>query len=322
MMGKRNPTAPFDLGMYTTRMVDLELPTLAKDEVFLRRVQATLQDYETRHTLRLGDARNLSFLEDRSVHLVVTSPPYWTLKDYNPNEAQLGSITEYDRFHSELNKVWSECLRLLVPGGRLVVVVGDVLLSRRKAGRHRVVPLHADIQVNCTRLGFDNLAPIFWYKIANAAFEAEGNGGTFLGKPYEPNAVVKHDVEYILMLRKPGGYRSPDPQTRLLSVIGASDHQKWFQQVWSDLPGESTKHHPAPFPVELAERLIKMFSFVGDTVLDPFSGTGTTTVAAIDSARNSVSVEIDPDYFEYARKRITRESVSLYRKIQFRSIRS
>src|SRR5205807_2922800 len=139
------------------------------------RIEEMLRRRQTEHVLRLGDSRDLSFLGDESVHLVVTSPPYWTLKDYNPHDAQLGNLADYDKFHQELNRVWSECLRVLVQGGRLVVVVGDVLLSRRETGRHRVVPLHADIQVNCVRIGFDNLAPIFWYKIAHAAFEAKGH---------------------------------------------------------------------------------------------------------------------------------------------------
>jgi len=243
-------------------------------------------------------------MNESSIHLVVTSPPYWILKDYNRLEGQLGQIADYEKFLNELDKCWKESLRVLVPGGRLVIVVGDVLLSRRKHKRHQVIPLHADIQVRCKRLGFDNLAPIFWYKIANAAYEAEGNGGGFLGKPYEPNAVVKHDIEYVLMERKPGSYRSPDPKTRLLSVIPAEKHSIWFRQVWEDIRGESTRNHPAPFPEELADRLIRMFSFVNDTVLDPFVGTGTTMVAAAKAGRNSVGVEIDPKYWRLARNRL------------------
>jgi len=320
-MGKARPESGFDFSSYTTRQVDLKLPTLAKDQSFLKAVSERVREIPTHHTLRIGDARDLSIIQDHSVHLVVTSPPYWTLKEYNPHEAQLGALTDYEKFLEQLNRVWSECLRVLVPGGRLVVVVGDVLLSRRANGRHRVVPLHADIQVNASRLGFDNLAPIFWYKIANAAFEAGGNHGSFLGKPYEPNAVVKHDVEYILMFRKPGGYRSPDPDTRLLSIISAEDHKKWFQQVWTDIKGASTRLHPAPFPVELADRLIRMFSFIGDTVLDPFVGTGSTILAAMNSGRNSVGVEVDPNYFELAKKTIEASGASLYGSRTFKAIR-
>jgi DNA modification methylase len=137
------------------------------------------------------------------------------------------------------------------------------------------------------------LAPIIWYKIANANYEAQGNGGGFLGKPFEPNAVVKNDIEFILMERKPGGYRSPSVETRVLSVISGDKHKEWFQQIWSGVTGASTRQHPAPYPMELAERLVRMFSFVGDTVLDPFSGTGTTSLAAAKWGRNSIGVEID-----------------------------
>jgi len=251
-------------------------------------------------------------LGDNTVALTVTSPPYWTLKKYRHSEAQLGEVEDYEGFLTALDKVWKGCLDALVPGGRMVVVVGDVCLSRRKHGRHQVVPLHADIVSHCRRLGFDNLTPIFWYKIANAAYEAEGNGAGFLGKPYEPGSVVKNDVEFLLMLRKPGGYRSPSPQKRILSVIAAPDHRKWFRQVWEDLPGESTKVHPAPYPVELAERLVRMFSFYGDTVLDPFGGTGTTAVAASHYGRDSISVEVDPTYLAIAEKRLKGELSSVH----------
>jgi DNA modification methylase len=139
----------------------------------------------------------------------------------------------------------------------------------------------------------------------------EGGSG-FLGKPYEPNAVIKNDIEFILMERKPGGYRAPDLPTKILSLISAENHKKWFQQIWAGVTGASTKHHPAPYPTELAERLIRMFSFVGDTVLDPFLGTGTTTVAAAKWGRNSVGVEVDPQYFKLAQKRINEEVSSLF----------
>lgn len=165
-----------------------------------------------------GDARDLSFLGDESIHLVVTSPPYWNLKRYNDNPDQLGHINDYESFLGELEKVWSEVFRVLVPGGRLVCVVGDVCVSRRRFGRHLVFPLHADICVLCRRIGFDNLNPIIWHKIANASFEVE-NGSKFLGKPYEPNAIIKNDMEFILMQRKPGGYRKPTEEQRKLSRI-------------------------------------------------------------------------------------------------------
>ena len=165
-----------------------------------------------------------------------------------------------------------------------------------------VVPLHATIQDHCKEIGFDNLASIIWHKIANANYEVSGGGG-FLGKPYEPNAVIKNDIEFVLMLRKPGGYRSPAARERLLSIISADHYQTWFRQIWSDLPGTSSRSHPAPYPVAFAERLVRMFSFVGDTVLDPFMGTGTTNIACAPMGRNSIGIELDAKYYEVAPRR-------------------
>lgn len=254
------------------------------------------------HQLFQGDARDLSFLGDRSIQLVVTSPPYWTLKRYNEHPGQLGHIADYEVFLSELEKVWHECFRVLVPGGRLVCVVGDVCLSRRKFGRHLVVPLHADICVACRKIGFDNLNPIIWHKITNASYEVKKGSG-FFGKPYEPNGIIKNDIEYILMQRKPGGYRKPTEEQRDRSKISKEEFREWFRQFW-DVPGASTREHPAPFPLELGYRLVRMFSFVNDTVLDPFCGTGTTMLAALNCDRNSIGIEIDPNYLQLAKKRL------------------
>ncbi len=279
----------------------------------MREIEATLASIPTRHDMWRHDARAMDFLAAESLHLVVTSPPYWTLKSYNPSKGQMGDIEDYEAFLSELDRVWAHCLRALVPGGRLICVVGDVCLSRRKnAGEHTVVPLHASIQEHCRALGYSNVAPIIWYKIANAAFEAAGNGGGFLGKPYEPGGVIKNDIEFILMERKPGGYRKPTEAARLLSVISAQNHREWFQQIWSGVTGASTRQHPAPYPLELAERLVRMFSFVGDTVLDPFMGTGTTNLAAAKWGRNSVGVEVDSAYFQMAHDRLERDVGKLF----------
>jgi DNA modification methylase len=257
-----------------------------------------------------GDARDLSFLENESIHLVVTSPPYWNLKRYTENPDQLGHINDYESFLGELEKVWEEVFRVLVPGGRLVCVVGDVCVSRRRFGRHLVFPLHADICVLCRKIGFDNLNPIIWHKIANASFEVE-NGSKFLGKPYEPNAIIKNDMEFILMQRKPGGYRKPTEEQRKLSKIDKKDFDIWFQQIWN-ITGASTRSHPAPFPLELAIRLIRMFSFHSDTVLDPFCGTGTTMIAALRYGGNSVGIDIEPEYCRMAARYLKKESSNLF----------
>lgn len=282
-------------------------PTIAQKFRDKQRMLATQPELlRTRHRVLLGDARVMAEVADKSIQLVVTSPPYWTLKDYDggAGEDQLGHIADYETFQAEIATVWERCYNALVPGGRLCIIVGDVCLRRRDVGRHLVVPLHADISVNCRKIGFDYLTPILWYKIANAATEVEGNGAPFLGKPYEPNAIIKNDVEYILMLRKPGGYRSPTNEQRLLSLIEKDEHSRWFRAIWDNIPGSSRlRGHPAPYPVELAYRLIRMFSFVGDLVLDPFVGTGTTTEAAILANRSSLGYEIESVYYEMARQR-------------------
>ena len=288
-----------------------ELPKIAKNASLLAHIEQSIQRIPTTHELRIQDSRNLR-LPPESVHLVLTSPPYWTLKNYNVHDAQMGYIGDYEEFLHELDKVWRSCFKALVPGGRLVCVVGDVCLSRRKNnGEHTVVPLHASIQEHCRKLGFLNLAPIIWYKIANASYEVP-NGSSFLGKPYEPNSIIKNDIEFILMERKGGGYRKPSVDERVLSVISDENHKVWFQQIWQGLTGASTRHHPAPFPLRIAERLVRMFSFVGDTVLDPFLGTGTTSVAAAKWGRNSIGVEVDPQYFDMASKRVENETSGLF----------
>jgi DNA modification methylase len=304
------------------RESQVAIPKLAKDEIAVHDIEGILPTLPTVHEMRRSDARELDFLAAESVQLVLTSPPYWNLKQYNQSDGQLGSVDDYDVFLAEIDRVWSHCLRVLVPGGRLICVVGDVCLSRRKNnGRHTVVPLHASIQEHCRRMGFDNLAPIIWHKIANATLEASGNGGGFLGKPYEPNAVIKNDIEFILMERKPGGYRSPDFLERAFSVIPDRMHKIWFQQIWADVPGASTRNHPAPFPLELATRLIRMFSFVGDTVLDPFLGSGTTCLAAWQTGRNSIGVELDEGYLELAARRFRKHANTLSSHHQFEVVK-
>jgi DNA modification methylase len=276
-------------------------PAIAKDPPTCAQLGQVVHGLPTGHVLYNLDSRQIN-LKPESVDLIVTSPPYWTLKKYNDGDGQLGDVQDYDEFLDQLDEVWRRAYDALVPGGRVVVVVGDVNVSRKAFGRHMVFPLHASIQEHCRLIGFDNLAPIIWYKIANAQYEVGGGGG-FFGKPYEPNGIVKNDIEYILFQRKPGGYRKPELATRLLSIIPALDHSDWFQQVWR-LSGASTRNHPAPFPLGLAERLVRMFSFVGDTVFDPFLGTGTTSAAAASCGRNSIGSEVDPAYFDQCVTRV------------------
>jgi DNA modification methylase len=313
---------PLQAGLFasaTPKRAKLRKPSLSGEDNTPEGLQALLEanryyrgvawpePYDrTSHRLHLGDARDLSWLPDRSVHLVVTSPPYWTLKEYAPgNASQMGHFEDYEHFLDELDRVWGECARVLVGGGRICCVVGDVCIPRKKAGRHHLVPLHADIQVRARKLGLDCLMPILWHKIANGATEAQGNGAGFYGKPYQPGGIIKNDIEYILFLRKGGEYRSAPMIQKALSMHTREEMQTWQRSIWTDLPGASTRGgHPAPYPIELAERLIKLFSFAGDTVLDPFAGTGSTSQAAIIAGRNSIANEIEPAYVELARRRI------------------
>jgi DNA modification methylase len=259
----------------------------------------------TTHRLHLGDARDLSWIDDESVQLVVTSPPYWTLKDYPESEGQLGALEDYEEFLDQLDRAWRECARALVPGGRICCVVGDVCLPRKKSGRHYVMPLHADIQVRARRLGLDCLTPILWHKISNGATEVQGNGAGFYGKPFQPGAIVKNDVEYILFLRKGGSYRTASPVQKALSMLTKDEMQSWFVSFWTDIKGSSTRNgHPAPYPTELASRLIRMFSFAGDTILDPFIGTGSTGAAALESGRSSIGNDIEQRYVLQAFRRM------------------
>jgi modification methylase len=263
----------------------------------------------TTHIVRQGDARDLSDIPSRSIHLIVTSPPYWTLKDYETRAGQLGEIDSYEVFLNELDKAWAECARVLVPGGRICCVVGDVCVPRKREGRHYVMPLHADIQVRMRKIGLDSLTPILWFKIANGITEARGNGAGFYGKPYQPGAIIKNDFEYILFFRKGGEYRSPSAVQKTLSMLSREEMRGWLTSAWTDIKGESTrKGHPAPFPVLLAERLIRLFSFAGDIVLDPFAGTGTTSVAAINTGRNSIAFDIEPKYVSLATERLLKEA--------------
>ena len=285
------------------------LPKLLKLNASLRTTEWPHPFNTTTHRIRESDARNLDWIPSRSVHLIVTSPPYWTLKQYETHAGQLGEIDLYEKFLDELDKAWAECARVLVPGGRICCVVGDVCVPRKREGRHYVMPLHADIQVRMRKIGLDCLTPILWFKIANGVTEAKGNGAGFYGKPYQPGAIIKNDVEYILFFRKGGEYRSPTPIQKTLSMLSKEEMRGWLTSAWSDVKGESTrKGHPAPFPVPLAERLVRLFSFAGDTVLDPFCGTGTTSVAAINTGRHSIACDIEPKYVSLATERLLKET--------------
>lgn len=296
------------------------LPRIAKNPEIIKEIEIAVSQIPTNHKIYCYDARKVK-LQPSSIHLVLTSPPYWNLKKYPDETGQLGAIKDYRTFIDELEKIWFRCYDALVPGGRLICVVGDVCLSRRaNNGKHTVVPLHSSIQENLIKVGFSNLAPIIWYKISNANYEVKGKT-QFLGKPYEPGGIIKNDIEFIVMARKPGAYRKVASPNRILSVISDKNHKEWFQQIWSGLNGVSTKLHPAPFPIQLAERLIRMFSFVGDVVLDPFMGAGSTNLAALSWGRNSIGVEINSSYVDMALNRL-RKKANMFKDVNIEIERS
>jgi site-specific DNA-methyltransferase (adenine-specific) len=270
------------------------------------------QEANTTHCVIRGDARCMGFIPDESVHLVLTSPPKTVLKGIDERDQGIHLISDYETFLSGLKKIWQEVFRVLVPGGRLVCIVGDVWLSRKRHGRHRVIPLHADICVLCRAIGFDNLNPVIWHKIPEIK-GSERRGGKFFGSPYEPNGAIRNDVEFVVMQRKPGGYRKPTDLQRKRSKIDKNDYRKWFRQFWL-VPEASGQRYPSPFPFEIAHRLINMFSFWRDTVLDPFCATGTTLAAAMRSQRNSIGIEMDTDLCHVAFNRLREEDEPLFVK--------
>jgi modification methylase len=267
---------------------------------------------ESFHLLLQGDPRHMAAVPDESVHLALTAPPCWS-PDACRTDAFCAGI-DYDGFLSELEKVWKQVFRVLVPGGRLICVTGDIWLSQRKHRRHRVLPLTADICVACREIGYDNLNPIIWYR------GPDGNGREksatrFMGKPYEPNGMIGSDAAFILMQRKPGGYRKPTPEQRRESRIDKAKYHRWFRQFWRS-PSGSSSDTVTPFPVEIAERLIRMFSYHGDIVFDPFCGTGTTLVAALRCNRSGLGIEPDEDNCRIALNRVHEASNPLFNTIR------
>ncbi len=258
----------------------------------------------TLHTLVQGDARDLGFIDDGSIPLVITSVPYFDIKAYEAADGQLGRSHDYEAFLDEMTKVLAELYRILIPGGRVACNVGDVLRSRKAHGTHHVLPLHADLLVRGRGTGFLPLTGVLWQKIGNVSHEQGGSG--FLGKPGQPNAIIPQGVEHILLMKKPGAYRHPTPSQMRDAHITRAEHDAWFRPVWTDIPGaRATKNHPAPYPAEIPYRLAKMFSFPGDTIVDPFAGSFTTAIGAARAGRDSLGVEIGQGYLEHGIARLT-----------------
>lgn len=248
----------------------------------------------TTHRIVFGDAKDMGLIDDQTVHLIVTSPPYWRLKDYGSDQ-QIGFPDTYEEYLENLNRVWRECRRVLQAGCRLCINIGDFCTSTKKYGRYRILPIHVEIVRFCCSIGFDYFGAIIWQKVTNC--KPSGGAGVMGSYPFPRNGIVKQDYEYILVFKKRGSPPPVDKTIKEESRLTKDEWNRFFTGHWQ-FPGVRQVGHCAQFPVELPRRLIKMFSFRGDVILDPFLGSGTTTQAAIETERDSVGWELNPGFQE------------------------
>jgi len=248
----------------------------------------------------IGDSRKMMELADKSIDLVVTSPPYWHIKNYGV-EGQIGYGQSLHEYLKSIYLVWKECFRVLKPGARLCINIGDQFLRSIIYGRYKVAPLHSEFITQCERIGFDYMGAIIWQK--KTTMHTTG-GATVMGSyPFPPNGMIEIDYEFILIFKKPGIKKAASEEIKEKSKLSKEEWKEYFSGHWN-FPGEKQIEHEAMFPVELPKRLIKMFTFVGDTVLDPFLGSGTTVKAAINLNRNSVGYEINENFLPIIKRKI------------------
>lgn len=243
----------------------------------------------------------LSDLDEESIGFVVTSPPYWQLKDYEI-DGQIGASQDYEEYLRSLQKVWKECRELLKPGCRMAINIGDQYLRASEYERYRIKPIPADTIKICQNLGFDFMGNIIWKKVSTT--ETTG-GGSWMGSTYYPkDGHITYEHEYILLFRKRGDWSPPSEEAKEKSKLTKVQRSDWFRGHW-ELSPERQDDHIAKFPVELPHRLIKMYSFYGETVLDPFLGSGTTTLAAMKNERNSIGIELNPDFLDIIKDKLS-----------------
>ena len=257
-------------------------------------------EMNTKHTLVTGDSRNLSLIPDKSVHLIITSPPYWQLKDYG-NDNQIGFHDSYECYINNLNMVWSECNRILHDGCRLCINIGDQFARSVYYGRYKVIPIRTEIIRFCETLGMDYMGAIIWQK--QTTMNTTGGGAVMGSFPYPRNGILKIDYEFILIFKKQGKAPAPSLEQKKLSEMTKEEWNTYFASHWT-FGGAKQDGHIAVFPEELPHRLIKMFSFAGETVFDPFMGSGTTALAARNLQRNSIGYEINPDFVDYYKQKV------------------
>ena len=254
----------------------------------------------TEHKLIIGDSRKLSRIPDKSVHLIITSPPYWQLKDYG-SDNQIGFHDSYESYINNLNMVWLECNRVLHDGCRLCINIGDQFARSVYYGRYKVIPIRTEIIRFCEALGMDYMGAIIWQK--QTTMNTSGGGAVMGSFPYPRNGILKIDYEFILVFKKQGKAPIPSAEQKKLSEMTKDEWNTYFASHLT-FGGAKQDGHIAVFPEELPHRLIKMFSFAGETIFDPFMGSGTTALAARNLQRNSIGYEINPDFFTYYKQKV------------------
>ncbi len=265
---------------------------------------------ETKHRCIIGDSRKMTEVADASVHLVVTSPPYWQLKDYGTQD-QIGFHQSYEDYINNLNLTWKECYRVLHPGCRMLVNIGDQFARSVYYGRYKVIPIRTEIIKFCEVLGFDYMGAIIWQK--KTTMNTTG-GATVMGSyPYPRNGIVEIDYEFILIFKKGGTPPKVSKEAKERSKISKEKWKEYFSGHWH-FGGAKQENHLAAFPLELPKRAIEMFTFIGETVLDPFLGSGTTSLAAMLLNRNSIGYEINEDFLPVIKEKLEGNQPSLFRK--------
>ena len=259
-----------------------------------------MYQHKTTHTIINGDCRDMSELDDKSIDLIITSPPYWQLKDYG-SDNQIGFNDSYETYINHLNLAWKECHRVLRDGCRLCVNIGDQFARSVYYGRYKVIPLHSEVIKFCEILGFDFMGQIIWQK--TTTMNPTGGASIMGSFPYPRNGIVKLDFEYILLFKKHGKALIPTQEQKATTKMTTKEWNTCFAGHWN-FPGVRQDKHLAMFPEELPRRLIRMFSFPKETVLDPFAGSGATAKVAKDLGRNSVSYEINEKFILLIEKRI------------------
>lgn len=256
--------------------------------------------YKSKHIIINGDSRQMNELPNESIHLIVTSPPYWQLKDYGTNN-QIGFHDEYETYINHLNLVWKECFRVLHKGYRLCINIGDQFARSTYYGRYKVIPIYTKIIKFCEMIEFDFMGQIIWQK--TTTMNTSGGASIMGSYPNPRNGIVKLDFEYILLFKKQGNAPKPSKEQKEKSTMTNKEWNTHFNGHWY-FSGAKQDKHLAMFPEELPHRLIKMFSFTGETVLDPFLGSGTTALAAKNLDRPSIGYEINQDFIPIIKDKI------------------